>query len=54
MPVRFKRSVFKSGDSYRVTIPMDIIRTLDIKEKEELEIWLTDSQIVMEKILREK
>jgi len=33
---------------------MDIIRTLDIKEKEELEIWLTDSQIVMEKILREK
>lgn len=49
MPVKFKRSVFKSGDSYRVTIPMDIIRSLEIKEKDELEIWLSNSEIVMKK-----
>ena len=49
IPVKFRRSVFKSGDSFRITIPMEIIRTLDIKEKEELEIWLNDSQIVMKK-----
>ena len=49
MPVKFKRAVFKSGDSFRVTIPMPIIKALDIKEKEELMIWLNDSQIVMEK-----
>jgi bifunctional DNA-binding transcriptional regulator/antitoxin component of YhaV-PrlF toxin-antitoxin module len=49
MPVRFKRSVFKSGDSFRITIPMEIIRTLNIQEKEQLSIWLNDSQIMMEK-----
>ena len=50
IPVKFKRSVFRSGDSFRVTIPMDIIRSLEIKEKDELEIWLNDSEIVMKKI----
>ena len=49
MPVKFRRNVFKSGDSYRITIPMGIVKTLDIKEKDELEIWLNDSQIIMQK-----
>lgn len=49
MPVKFKRSVFKSGDSFRITIPMEIIKTLNIAEKEKLAIWLNNSQIVMEK-----
>ena len=49
MPVKFTRKVFKSGDSLRITIPMDIIRTLDIKEKEALVIWLDDSKIIMQK-----
>lgn len=49
MPVKFKRSVFRSGDSFRITIPMDIVRTLDIQEKEQLEIWLTDHKIIMQK-----
>ena len=49
MPVKFKRTTFKSGNSYRITIPMEIVKALDIKEKEELVIWLNDSQIIMEK-----
>ena len=48
--VKFRRTVFKSGDSYCITIPMEIVRALDIKEKEPLEIWLNDSQIIIEKI----
>jgi len=50
MPVKFKRAVFKSGDSFRVTIPMPIIKAINIKEKDVLEIWLNDSQIIMEKV----
>jgi len=49
MPVKFKRTTFKSGNSYRITIPMEIVKALDIKEKEALVIWLNDSQIIMEK-----
>ena len=50
MPVKFKRTTFKSGNSYRITIPMEIVKALDIKDKEELVIWLNDSQIIMEKV----
>lgn len=50
MPITFKRSVFKSGDSYRITIPMEIIRALEIKEKEQLTISLNDHQIIVEKM----
>jgi hypothetical protein len=50
MPIAFERAVFKSGDSYRVTIPMEIIRALNIKEKEKLKIWLDNSHIIIEKI----
>ena len=49
MPVKFRRTAFRTGDSYRITIPMEIIRALDIKSKDILEIWLNNSQIIMEK-----
>jgi len=49
MPVKFRRKIFKSGDSFRITIPMEIVKTLNLKEKDELEIWLNDSQIIMQK-----
>ena len=52
MPVKFHRRTFKSGDSFRITIPMDIVRTLDIQEKDTLEIWLDDSKIIMKQIAR--
>jgi len=29
---------------------MEIVRALEIKEKEVLEIWLNDSQMIIEKI----
>ena len=49
MPVKFRRTVFRTGDSFRITIPMEIIRALDIKSKDVLEIWLNNTQIIMEK-----
>jgi bifunctional DNA-binding transcriptional regulator/antitoxin component of YhaV-PrlF toxin-antitoxin module len=49
MPITFTRSVFKSGDSFRITIPMEIIKALQIEEKEQLEIWLDDHHIVIKK-----
>ena len=50
MPVKFSRKVFKSGDSLRITIPMDIVRTLEIQEKDALEIWLDNNHIIMKKM----
>jgi bifunctional DNA-binding transcriptional regulator/antitoxin component of YhaV-PrlF toxin-antitoxin module len=50
MPTEFKRAVFKSGDSYRITIPMPIIQSLEIKEKEILKIWQDDSHIILTKV----
>jgi antitoxin component of MazEF toxin-antitoxin module len=38
MPIKFERFVFKSGDSLRIMIPMEIIKALNIKEKERLTI----------------
>jgi len=49
MPIKFTRTVFKSGDSLRITIPMEIVKALNIKEKDQLVIWLDDSRIIMEK-----
>lgn len=49
IPVKFKRSVFKSGESTRITIPAPIAQTLNIKHKDVLIIWLDDSKIIMEK-----
>lgn len=49
MPIKFTRTVFKSGDSFRITIPMEIIKALNIKEKDQLVIWLDDSRIIIEK-----
>ncbi|MBS7660225.1 AbrB/MazE/SpoVT family DNA-binding domain-containing protein [Candidatus Bathyarchaeota archaeon] len=49
MPIKFIRTVFKSGDSFRITIPMEIVKALNIKEKDKLVIWLDDSRIIIEK-----
>lgn len=45
----FKRAVFKSGDSYRITIPMEIIKALSIAEKEQLDICLRNDEIIIKK-----
>lgn len=49
MPTEFKRAIFKSGDSYRITIPMPIVTSLGIKEKEVLTIWQDNSHIILSK-----
>ena len=49
MPIRFKRAVFKSGNSYRVTLPMPIVQELNINEKDVLEIWMDDHHIIINK-----
>jgi len=50
MPVKFKRKVFRSGDSYRVTLPMPICKALEIEDKDVLEIWLDNEHIIMQKV----
>jgi len=52
MPIVFRRAVFKSGNSYRITLPMPIVKTLGIEEKEELEIWMDNSNIIIQKPAR--
>ncbi|MBA7612956.1 hypothetical protein ES703_20198 [subsurface metagenome] len=49
MPLKFKRTVFRSGNSYRITLPMPIVKNLKIKDKEKLEIWMNNGQIIIEK-----
>ena len=48
-PIKFRRAVFKSGNSFRVTLPMPIIQTMKIEEKDVLEIWMDDHHIVIQK-----
>jgi hypothetical protein len=48
-PIKFKRKVFESGDSFRVVIPVEIIKALELRNGDDLEIWLNDHQIVMQK-----
>ena len=47
MPVMFKRSVFRTGNSYRITIPMPIVETLGLERKEEMEIWLDENDRII-------
>jgi len=54
MPVKFKRTMVKIGGSFRITVPMEIANTLNIKHKDVLEIWLDDSKIVMVKVEKEE
>ena len=49
MPIKFERAVFRSGNSYRITLPMPIVKTLKIEDKDKLEIWMNDNQIIIEK-----
>jgi len=49
-PIKFKRAVFKSGNSFRVTLPMPIVQTMKIEEKDVLQIWMDDGHIVIGKL----
>jgi len=49
MKIKFKRKIVKIGGSYRITIPIEIIQTLELKNGDCMDIWLENSKIVMEK-----
>jgi antitoxin component of MazEF toxin-antitoxin module len=52
MPIQFKRSIFATGGSLRVNIPIEIAEALTLKAGDTVLISLTDSQIVMQKAKR--
>lgn len=50
----FKRKLIKSkggsgGVTYRISIPVDIIRELELEDAEELVMYIEDNKIVIEK-----
>jgi len=47
MPVVFKRKLVKIGNSYRLTVPMELVEGQGWKEGEELTLTVTDGQILM-------
>jgi len=47
MPIEWKGKIFPAGDSFRVTIPKPIIRTLKLKAGDTVTIWLDDHQIII-------
>ena len=49
MPVKFKMTLVKIGNSMRITIPKPIVDTLALKAGEELSLYMDDSRIIIEK-----
>ena len=47
-PARFTRKVFKSGGSFVVAIPPEIMKGLELKPGDELDIYADRDKIVME------
>jgi len=50
MQVKFLRKVRKWGDSVVFSIPREILRALDIKVGDEIEVYVSNNKIVVEKI----
>ena len=49
MSIKFERKVVKIGGSHRITIPLEIVKALKIKDGINMSIWLNNEQIVLEK-----
>ena len=49
MSIKFQRKVVKIGGSYRITIPLEIVRAVKIKNGDNMSIWLDNGQIVLGK-----
>jgi hypothetical protein len=50
MPIVFERSVFKTGSSLRINIPLEVCKALSINEGDTLAISVNDHQAIMEKV----
>ena len=49
MPVTFERKLFATSGSLRVNIPLEIVKALDLKEGDTVQIGLNDHQMTLEK-----
>ena len=49
MPVKFEISVVQVGNSFKITIPVEIVRHLNIEKGDTVEMWVDNSHIVVKK-----
>ncbi|MBN1784449.1 MAG: AbrB/MazE/SpoVT family DNA-binding domain-containing protein [Candidatus Bathyarchaeota archaeon] len=49
MPVKFESSVMQVGNSFRITIPQEISKHLEINKGDILEVWVDNHTILLEK-----
>jgi len=49
MPIKFELSVMQVGNSFRVTIPKEIAKYLDINKGDSVEMWVDNGHIVVQK-----
>jgi AbrB family looped-hinge helix DNA binding protein len=50
LPLRIRVKVSKMGNSLRITIPVDVVRTLNIQEGDFLEVGVTNDSIIARKV----
>jgi len=50
LPVKFHRKIRKWGSSMVFSIPPEILDTLDLKEEDEVSIYIDDNRMIVEKI----
>lgn len=49
MQIKFRRRIRKVGGSYMVAIPQEVLRALEFKGNEEVEIFVEDDKIIIKK-----
>jgi AbrB family looped-hinge helix DNA binding protein len=49
MPIKFELSVMQVGNSFRITIPKEVAKHLDLKKGDSVEMWVDNSHIIVEK-----
>ncbi len=50
MPVEFEVSLVRVGNSIRVTIPIEVVRALNLRKGDKMGLSLTDHEIVLRKL----
>ena len=49
MPLTIRVKIAKMGNSLRMTIPVDVARTLELKDGDYVEVGVTDSSMIVKK-----
>jgi bifunctional DNA-binding transcriptional regulator/antitoxin component of YhaV-PrlF toxin-antitoxin module len=50
MPLTIQVKLTKIGNSFRITVPIEVVRALSLLEGDMLEIGLTDSCMIVKKV----